>query len=49
MKKTEAKALGTLVIFVIIASPFIWLYEQIGGAGLFFIVAVCVVLYALSK
>jgi len=49
MKKSEAKGMGTLIVFAIIASPFIWLYKQIGGVGIVIIVVVGLGLYALSK
>ena len=49
MKKSESKAIGTLIIFAIIASPFVWLYEKIGGIGILVIIAIVVGIYALSK
>ncbi|MGB3209980.1 MAG: TerB N-terminal domain-containing protein [Desulforhopalus sp.] len=49
MKKSEAKGTGILIIFAIIASPFIWLYEKIGGVGILIIAVVGVGIYVLSK
>lgn len=37
MKKKEAEGIGALILIGIVAYPFVWLYEQIGGIGL----AVC--------
>ena len=49
MKKSESKAIGTLIVFAIIASPFVWLYDQIGGTGILVIIGIVVGVYALSK
>ena len=49
MKKSEAKGIGALIVLAIIASPFIWLYEKIGGVGIGILIAIGLGLYVLSK
>lgn len=42
MKKSEAKAVTSLVILGIIIYPFVWIYEQIGLFGVLILIAIVI-------
>lgn len=45
MKKKEAEGIGALILFGIVAYPFIWLYENIGWEGMGFIAISLIVIW----